>query len=133
MHPDECAHGNTHIEGVNECVICQRDALKVELASVRAENGRLADWKMNILNVIKSTPEYDPGEWAGDKEGWGYCFEMVAYSLRERQSLVRFVPTQSALRGLRIFVKRETFGNGADIDDMTAANKWLDTVTEALK
>jgi len=25
MHPDECVHGNTHIEDVNECVICQRD------------------------------------------------------------------------------------------------------------
>ena len=133
MHPDECVHGNTHIEGVNECVVCQHDALKAELAIVRAENGRLADWKKNILNVIKSTQEYEPGEWTGDKEGWGYCFEMVAYSLRERRSLVRFVPTQSVLRGLRIFVKRETFGNGADIDDMTAADKWLDTVTEALK
>ena len=87
MHPDECSHGNARIEGVNECVVCQRDALKAELANVQAENRRLVDWKKNILNVIKSTPEYEPGEWAGDKEGWGYCFEMVAYSLRERQSL----------------------------------------------
>ena len=36
MHPDECSHGNTHIEGVNECPHCRCDKL------VR-ENRRLAD------------------------------------------------------------------------------------------
>jgi len=41
MHPDECAHGNTHIEGVNECVICQRDRLVREVATLQADNEKL--------------------------------------------------------------------------------------------
>lgn len=37
LYPDECEHGNVHIEGVNECVICQRDRLALRMAELERE------------------------------------------------------------------------------------------------
>jgi hypothetical protein len=50
MYPDECEHGSTHIEGVNECPICERDAWRTwadkvlgPFATRRSDEGRRAD------------------------------------------------------------------------------------------
>ena len=63
------------------------DDLLVERDAAKAECARLKDWRNNISNVIKTAPEFAPGQWAGDKEGWGYHFEIVAYVLRDRRLL----------------------------------------------
>jgi hypothetical protein len=68
MHPDECVHGNTHIEGVNECPSCQRDRYKNErdearrkLNLAREEVGHLQrdvalqrDWKWKAEGEVQA-------------------------------------------------------------------------------
>lgn len=43
MYPDECEHGNTHIEGVNECAICERDSLRTRYSKAHADCQEMAD------------------------------------------------------------------------------------------
>ena len=52
-----------------------------------AERDALREWRNSISNVIKTAPEFAPGQWAGNKEGWGYHFEIVAYVFRDRRLL----------------------------------------------
>jgi hypothetical protein len=41
VYPDECEHGNAHIEGVNECAVCQCDATTRALEASRLEINRI--------------------------------------------------------------------------------------------
>lgn len=34
------------------------------------ELDKLTEWKQSILNALKDIPEWQAGEWAGDKEDW---------------------------------------------------------------
>ncbi len=86
LHVQECAR---KAEALLATAVAERDA------AVR-ERDELRDWRDNISNVIKSAPEFAPGEWAGDKEGWGYHFEIVAYVLRDRASLSAALATATA-------------------------------------
>lgn len=53
------------------------------------------EWRDNVSAAIKTAPEFESGEWAGDKEGWGYHFEVVRYMVRrlaeapEREGRIR--------------------------------------------
>ena len=53
-----------------------------------AEVERLAEWKKEILKLLKHYPEFDEGKWSGDKEGRGYCFELIAHFHRDRKRLL---------------------------------------------
>ncbi len=54
----------------------------------------LAKWKEAVLNQVKRIPEYETGEWGGDKEGWGFVFELIGWQTREvaklREALGRY-------------------------------------------
>jgi len=79
---------------------CERDEALLELSRARStvaeleerlarsseENGRLKDWRDNISKLIKGRPEFSIDHWHGDKEGWGYHFEVIAHVFRERDS-----------------------------------------------
>lgn len=60
-----------------------------ELAALRAENARLKEWKESVSSAIKNIPEFHTGAWAGDKEGWGFHFEVVNWLIREREKLYK--------------------------------------------
>lgn len=64
MHPDECVHGNTHIEGVNECVICQYASLRTQLEAVRTENEALRSSLMHACELSRDTMENHRELWA---------------------------------------------------------------------
>lgn len=51
------------------------DALRV----MRAEIDRLKEWRDSVSNAIKQIPEFTTGKWGGDKDGWGYHFEIVRW------------------------------------------------------
>lgn len=44
-----------------------------------AQISKLEEWKRAILGLVKKFPIYQVGEWAGEKEGWGYVFEVIRY------------------------------------------------------
>lgn len=54
-----------------------------DLRRLKEENARLTEWKSSVLNALKTFPEFTAGEWGGDKEGWGFCFEIVRWAQRE--------------------------------------------------
>lgn len=68
----------------------QRD----ELRELRTKVARLQEWKETVLDRIKAIPEYETGKWSGDKEGWGFCFELIKWQTKEvaalRAKVVRF-------------------------------------------
>lgn len=53
------------------------------LAEARQEIDRLVEWKSSVLSALKTFPEFQAGEWVGDKEGWGFCFELIRWAQRE--------------------------------------------------
>ncbi len=54
---------------------------------VAMERDRLQEWRDSVSGAIKNIPEFHSGEWGGDKEGWGYHFEVVNWLVRERDRL----------------------------------------------
>lgn len=52
-----------------------------------AEIAQLQEWKSAVSSAIHMIPEFASGAWAGDKEGWGFHFEMVNYCRRQRETL----------------------------------------------
>lgn len=56
-------------------------------SAMRDEIAQLREWRDNVSKAIKRSPEFEPGEWAGDKEGWGYHFEIVQFLHRDRAAL----------------------------------------------
>ena len=76
----------------------EKKKLSQRVAELETERNKLADWKKHILNTVKAFPEYEPGDWAGDKEGWGYCFELINYVRRERDLMISQLETVTAAR-----------------------------------
>jgi rubrerythrin len=66
---------------------------------------RLSEWKDAVLGIVKRIPEYETGEWGGDKEGWGFVFELVKWQTAELKKLQAIV--KSAAEG-----EEETDGAG---------------------
>jgi hypothetical protein len=59
-------------------------------AELEAENARLKEWRDSVSSAVKNVPEFHSGHWAGDKEGWGFHFELVNWLIRERDKLLAF-------------------------------------------
>lgn len=62
-------------------------AAESEVRRQAEEIASLREWKSSILNALKTVPEFETGKWAGDKEGWGFCFEFIHWMRRENASL----------------------------------------------
>lgn len=60
------------------------DALTAELAERTRKRDRLQEWRDSVSTAVKNIPEFHSGEWGGDKEGWGFHFEVVNWLIRER-------------------------------------------------
>lgn len=54
---------------------------------LEGEVGRLQEWKSAVLGMVKRIPEYETGSWGGDKEGWGFVFELVKWQTSEVKRL----------------------------------------------
>jgi hypothetical protein len=50
---------------------------------VAGELARLQQWKQSILSLVKTFPEFESGEWAGNKNGWGFVFELIKWVYNE--------------------------------------------------
>lgn len=61
--------------------------LRKEHEAVQEERNRLREWKASVSNAIQNAPEFAAGEWGGNKDGWGYHFEVVQYLIRNRDEL----------------------------------------------
>lgn len=53
----------------------------------QAKLNKLEEWRGAVLGKIKQWPIYDEGKWAGDKESWGYIFELIGWSEKARKEL----------------------------------------------
>jgi hypothetical protein len=72
--PNDCRL--TEVEGL------LRSALEPMLAELRG----LQQCRNNVSAIIKEIPEFHSGEWGGDKEGWGFHFEVVKSLMRDKQA-----------------------------------------------
>ena len=61
-----------------------------------AKNGCLAceleqaqEWINSVSAAVKSAPEFAAGQWAGDKEGWGYHHEVVRWLVGVRDAVAK--------------------------------------------
>lgn len=79
----------------------RREAEQRELAEVKAERDRLNQWRDSVSSAIKTIPEFSSGQWSGDKEGWGFHFEMVNFVRREREA------AEASLRSAKADALRE--------------------------
>jgi hypothetical protein len=61
--------------------------LQAEVDRLRSELATEQAWHKAVSGAIKCAPWFEKGEWAGDKEGWGYHLEMVGYLIREGERL----------------------------------------------
>ena len=66
-------------------------AQEATLTKLKAELEQLKEWRDAVSRGIKNIPEFGTGEWGGNKEGWGYHFEVVNWLQRERTRLAEIV------------------------------------------
>ena len=72
----------------------------VELESILARiYAPEREWKNAILGLLKTFPEWQTGEWTGDKEGWGFCFEFIKW-------LHRNLKNEEELESLRATIEK---------------------------
>jgi hypothetical protein len=69
-----------------ECIV-DRGQLIADKIALTAERDEVREWRTSVSSAIKNAPEFEPGAWAGDKEGWGYHFEIVNFLHRDRLAL----------------------------------------------
>lgn len=68
-------------------------SLRNETADANLKILSLEEWKNAVSGAIKAIPEFSSGLWTGDKEGWGFHFEMVTFVCRERARLISRLST----------------------------------------
>jgi len=66
---------------INETLAKQ---METERDQARAEAERLEEWKKSVSNICKTLPEFDKRPWTGDKDGWGFHFELIKYIGQDR-------------------------------------------------
>jgi hypothetical protein len=82
-----------------ETYLTEADALTAAVALIAAERNRLQEWRDSVSAAIKNIPEFHTGEWGGDKEGWGFHFEVVNWFIRDRATLEARVRALEAVVG----------------------------------
>lgn len=61
----------------------ERNLLREQEVEACRRLDALEEWKRSVLNAVKQIPEYEIGVWgSGDKEGWGYVFEVIRWQTR---------------------------------------------------
>lgn len=81
---------------IPELTAALRAALQREQEMAK-EIGRLREWRDSVSSAIKTIPEFHlPDAWHGDREGWGFHFEMVNYCRRQREAAERELSTLRA-------------------------------------
>jgi 8-oxo-dGTP diphosphatase len=48
-----------------------------DVTALEKKVAELTEWRNAISGIIKMAPEFAPGEWGGDKEGWGRKIERL--------------------------------------------------------
>jgi hypothetical protein len=61
--------------------------LQIENAEFKVRMASLEEWRDSVSGAIKLIPEFAAGRWGGDKEGWGFHFEIVNWVRREKERL----------------------------------------------
>lgn len=56
-----------------------------EIDSLRTQLKESEEWKLSVLSAVKTIPEHTSGQWAGDKEGWGFVFELINWLQRSKK------------------------------------------------
>lgn len=78
MRPDSMPD-HLPIAGGMMGVIARVNELEDTVAELRVENEQLKEWRDSVSNAIKQIPEFATGKWGGDKDEWGYHFEIVRW------------------------------------------------------
>lgn len=85
-------------EGCKHFINEQKQAARIE---------QLEEWKQAVLGKIKRWPIYEKGKWAGDKEGWGYVFELIGAAQNRIEQLEaenKWIPVSEKLPEVRQWV-----------------------------
>lgn len=61
-----------------------------EVRQLKKELEEAREWKAHVLAALRGIPEWSAGSWAGDKTGWGFNLEFVAWLGRELKKLARY-------------------------------------------
>lgn len=69
------------------------------MADKNREIERLREWKDAVLGRLKDLPDWNHA-WGGDKEGWGFCFELLKFTK------ARIITSESDLAMARAEVER---------------------------
>ena len=98
--------------------------LRTKLAEAQAEIERLKEWKSSVSQAVKALPEFHTGEWYGDKDGWGYHFEVIRWMAREIAALrSQLMEAREALQAIADW--KFDFMGDCVADARRVANDWL--------
>jgi hypothetical protein len=98
---------------------------EAEISSLESRLQQAQEWRDSVSGAIKQIPEFHSGKWCGDKEGWGFHFEVVRWLQRERES------SESRLQVAQGELAHELNANKAYIANLELLNVRLRAVTEA--
>lgn len=123
----QCCNGCRHFTGGDvrhhpsckwypESLTKMQDDQQSELTRLRGEVERLTEWKSSVLGAIKQIPEFTTGEWGGDKEGWGFCFELIRWITRSHTTLTADLGRAREL--ISLIEERCTPGKGLEIESL---------------
>lgn len=74
-------------------------AAESQIVERDAQIAALEQWRNNVSGVLKRSPLFEAGEWGGDKDGWGYHFELVKHLIGNDETLrAQIADTESKLR-----------------------------------
>ncbi len=104
---DDPPSGVAAVERVAQALAQVRQEQAAQLADAEAraeraeqERDEAVEWRKSVLGAIKTSPLFQAGEWAGNKEGWGYCFELIRHWIKREADLDSLRAECDRLRGL---------------------------------
>lgn len=50
------------------------------------ESDRLEEWQSSVSGALRSWDMFESGTWAGNKNGWGYHFELIGFLIRHYEA-----------------------------------------------
>lgn len=73
---------SVELKNCERFIACRHNPATVYVSPER-EIEELREWKHHVLNAMKTIHEWHSGDWAGDKEGWGFNFEVINWMRRK--------------------------------------------------